>query len=189
MVDEATLLLTRDRRAYAEALLAFNTPQTHLPGVTALIGRRQLSQRISLITEEVVMSRRRVLASFAAALFVCAAATVSAVSVAPFIAAAQQTTVYKPGKDVSLPVVVKEGKPEYTREAMQKGIQGSVFMAVVVQADGNVGDVRVTESLDAEYGLDNQAVAAMKEWKFKPGMKEGKAVAVEVTIQMTFTLK
>ncbi len=52
LVDEETILHTRDRRAYAEALLAFSNPQPHLVGATALIGRRQLSQRISLIAQE-----------------------------------------------------------------------------------------------------------------------------------------
>lgn len=190
VVDEATLLLTHDRRAYAEALLAFATPQPHLPGVTALIGRRQLSQRISLIAEEEVMPRRRVLISFATALFVCSVATASAVSVLPMTAVTAQTTkVYKPGSGVTLPAVVHEVKPVYTKEAMQKKIQGSVFMQVVVLESGDVGDVQISRSLDAEYGLDQEAIKAVKQWKFKPGTREGKPVAVEVTVGMTFTLK
>ncbi len=62
VVDEITIRATRDRRAYAEALLAFSNPQPHLPAVTPLIGRHSLSQRIALIAEEEVMSRRRMLA-------------------------------------------------------------------------------------------------------------------------------
>ena len=53
VVDEMTILLTRDRRAYAEALLAFSDPQPHVIGVTPFIGRHTLSQRISLIAQEV----------------------------------------------------------------------------------------------------------------------------------------
>jgi TonB family protein len=192
VVDEATLALTRDRRAYAEALLAFSPahPASQLPGVTSLIGRRQLSQRISLIAEEEVMSRRRVLASFAIALFVCAAATVSAVGLLPMtVIAAQAKKVYRAGDGITLPAVIYEVKPDYTREAMQQGIQGSVVMAVVVLEDGDVGDIRIASSLDAEYGLDSQAVSAMRQWKFRPGSKDGKPVAVEVHVQMTFTLK
>lgn len=97
--------------------------------------------------------------------------------------------VHKPGNGVSLPVVVKEVKPTYTREAKEAGIRGSVWLRVVVQADGLVGDVQVTRSLDKEHGLDNQAVQAAKQWEFKPGAKDGTAVAVEVTLEMTFTLK
>jgi TonB family protein len=190
VVDEATLQLTRDRRAYAEALLAFSNPQPHLPGVTALIGRRHLSQRISLIAGEEVMSSRRTFATFAIALFVCAVATASAVSMVPMTAVTSQAKkVYKGGDGVSLPSVVREAKPSYTPEAMQQKIQGSVFMQVVVLETGDVGDVQISKSLDAEYGLDQEAIKAMKRWKFKPGMREGKPVAVEVTVEMTFTLK
>ena len=188
VVDETTLLLTRDRRGYAEALLAFSNPQPHLPGVTPLISRRHLSQRISLIAEEDCMSRRRLVASFATALLICSVATASAVSMLP-MTTAQSTKVYKPGNGVTLPSVVKDVKPTYTPEAMQKKIQGTVWMAVVVLETGDVGDVQISRSLDAEYGLDQQAIKAAKQWKFKPGMREGKPVAVEVTVEMTFTLK
>jgi protein TonB len=59
----------------------------------------------------------------------------------------------------------------------------------VVLADGTVGDVRVARSLDAVNGLDRQAVKAMKQWRFKPGLKDGKPVAVRVQVEMSFTLK
>ena len=47
----------------------------------------------------------------------------------------------------------------------------------------------VTQSLDKKYGLDDQAVKAMKQWSFKPGTKDGKPVTVRVDVQMSFTLK
>lgn len=90
---------------------------------------------------------------------------------------------------VTLPSVVAETKPEYTQEAKDARIQGMVLLAVVVKADGNVGDVKVTKSLDSKYGLDQAAVDAARLWKFKPGTKGGKAVPVEVTLEMRFTLK
>ena len=62
-------------------------------------------------------------------------------------------------------------------------------MDVVVDETGDVSDVKVSKSLDAEYGLDNEAVAAAYKWKFKPGMKDGKPVRVRVVVEMTFTLK
>ena len=190
LVDQTTLLVTRDRRAYAEALLAFANPQPHLPGVTPLIGRRQLSQRISLIAEEEVMCRSRLVVSLALAVFVWAAATASAVTTVPMTARAAQTTqVYKPGKGITLPSAVHEVKPSYTPEAMQRKIQGNVVLTVVVLETGDVGYVQVAHSLDPEYGLDQQAVDAAKQWKFRPGTKDGTPVAVEIMVQMTFTLK
>lgn len=101
----------------------------------------------------------------------------------------QTAQVYSPGNGVTLPVVVREVKPDYTPEAKEHRLQGSVWLAAVVQADGTVGTVEVTRSLDTKYGLDDQAVAAAKQWQFKPGTKDGKAVPVKITLEMTFTLK
>ena len=186
MVDELTIALTRDRRAYAQALLAFAQPQSQLPGVTPFIGRRHLSQRIALITEEDLMNRRRLLVSFAIAIVVCSAVTVSAIAVIPMV---QPSQIYKPGKDVTPPTVLTEVKPTYTPEAMERKIQGTMLLGVVILSSGDVGDVHVTRSLDAEYGLDREAVSAMKRWTFRPAMKDGKPVAVEVAVEMAFTLK
>jgi protein TonB len=94
-----------------------------------------------------------------------------------------------PGKNVTMPVVLREVKPAYTPEARKQGIQGLVELSVVVKDDGSVGEVTVTKSLDQTYGLDDQAVIAMKKWQFRPGTKEGKPVAVRVNVEMTFTLK
>ena len=105
------------------------------------------------------------------------------------VAGAQSDTVYKPGDGVSLPQVTKEVRPHYTSEAMAQRIEGAVVLDVVVKVDGGVGDVNVTQSLDAVYGLDAEAVKAIKQWEFKPGTKEGKPVAVRVEVKMAFTLK
>jgi periplasmic protein TonB len=90
---------------------------------------------------------------------------------------------------VTLPSVVRSVKAGYTPAAMDARIEGKVVLDVVVLDDGKVGEVKVSQSLDMEYGLDTQAVEAVKQWLFKPGTKDGKAVAVRVTIEITFTLK
>ena len=51
-----------------------------------------------------------------------------------------------------------------------------------------VGDVTITESLDSLYGLADNAVKATKQWQFKPGMKDGRPVAVRVSVTMVFTM-
>ena len=94
-----------------------------------------------------------------------------------------------PRDGVTLPVVVRSVKPGYTAAAMDAHIEGRVLLDVVVLDDGKVGEVKVTESLDTEYGLDTQAIEAARQWLFKPGTKDGKPVAVRVTLEMTFTLK
>jgi|SRR5713101_4536033 protein TonB len=105
------------------------------------------------------------------------------------VAGAQSDTVYQPGNGVTLPQVTRQVGPQYTSEAMAQRIEGTVVLDAVVKADGAVGDVNVTQSLDAVYGLDAEAVKAMKQWEFKPGTKDGKPVAVRVAVRMAFTLK
>src|SRR5437660_81874 len=105
-----------------------------------------------------------------------AAACVVALSLTSL--AAQE--VYKVGNGVSAPVPIRQVKADYTPEAKAANIQGNVILGVVVNAEGGVGDVTVTRSLDSTFGLDQQAVKAAKEWTFKPGTKDGKPVAVQV---------
>ena len=97
--------------------------------------------------------------------------------------------VYRPGKSVTQPRLVREIKPHYTPEAMAAKIQGSVWLEAVVLDTGDVGDVDVTKSLDDVYGLDEAAVQALKQWRFEPGTKDGKPVAVLIEVEMSFTLK
>ena len=90
---------------------------------------------------------------------------------------------------VVAPVAIRSPKPAYTKAAMEAKITGSVVVECVVLADGTVGDVRVVQPLDQTYGLDDQAVKAAKQWRFKPGTKDGKPVPVLVSLEMTFSLR
>jgi len=96
--------------------------------------------------------------------------------------------VYEPGNCVSLPGLIKYVKPNYTAAAIGARIQGNVLLSAVVLPGGTVGEVTVARSLDAQFGLDDQAVIAAKQWVFAPGMKDGTPVAVRVTIEMSFAL-
>ena len=192
IVDEQTILTTRDRRAYAEALLAFSDPQPHIIGATPFIRRRTLSQRIALIAEEVPMSRHRAFAGFTIALIAVIGSAATAVTRFPMSGALYaQPQVYeaKPGNGVTLPAVVREVKPQYSKEALEKKIQGSVWLSIVVDTNGDVSEATVSKSLDPEFGLDEEALKAARQWKFKPGTKDGQPVAVRVTLELTFTLK
>jgi protein TonB len=113
----------------------------------------------------------------------------AALVIATAVASVAAQDVFSSKDGVMLPVPVRQVKADYTTAAMEARIQGTVVMDAVVLDDGKVGEVKVTESLDMEYGLDKQAVEAMKQWLFKPGTKDGKPVAVRLTVEMTFTLK
>lgn len=136
------------------------------------------------------MPHRRAFARLCLALVPCVAITAAAVDRARMVAPLQaQSQVYDPGPGITLPRVIHEVKPEYTREAMQQLIQGTVWLKVVVDEQGDVTEVQVTKSLDAEYGLDQAAIDAARQWKFASARKDDKPVAVRVTLEMTFTLK
>ena len=96
---------------------------------------------------------------------------------------------YEPGKDVSAPAVVRQVNAEYTDSAKAARIEGDVLMWAVVRPDGTVGDVVVRKSIGTSNGLDKQAVNALKQWQFKPGIKAGKAVPVRIPVKTTFSLK
>ena len=108
--------------------------------------------------------------------------------VAPAAAQSGSQPVHKIGEQgVKAPVLVKEVKPAYTRDAMDRGVQGTVEVDAVILTDGTVGDVTVTQSLDPD--LDEEAVKATKQWRFRPGTKDGEPVNVQVSIKLTFTLR
>lgn len=76
--------------------------------------------------------------------------------------------------------------PEYTDEALDQKIEGTVILEVVILKSGRVGAVRINRSLDT--GLDAKAVAAVREWTFQPARFQGVAVDVLVEIEVEFRL-
>jgi protein TonB len=71
---------------------------------------------------------------------------------------------------------------------MRQKIEGIVEMEAVVGIDGRVSRVRVVKSVDREHGLDEEALRAARAWTFEPGILNGAAVPVLVTIQLEFRL-
>ena len=74
----------------------------------------------------------------------------------------------------------------YTAEARSRNIQGKMVLSIVVDANGNVGDVKVMNSL--EPSLDDNAVRTVRTWTFKPATRDGVPVAVRVTVEIAFRL-
>lgn len=100
---------------------------------------------------------------------------------------AQSPTVYRAGDPgVSLPVPVDRWPTWYTADAMLAGVEGSVTLECVVNADGTVGDVRVLRPLFPS--LDEEVVKNLKRTRFRPGTKDGQPVAVLIEIENAFGL-
>ena len=93
---------------------------------------------------------------------------------------------YRIGGGVSAPSVIFKVEPEYSEEARKAKFQGTVVLFVVVDEHGNPRDLRVIRPLG--LGLDQKAVEAVEKWKFRPGMKDGKPVPVQATIEVNFRL-
>ncbi len=94
--------------------------------------------------------------------------------------------VYKAGNGVTKPELLKKVEPEYSEEARKAKFQGVVVLYIVVDPSGNAINPRVMKSLG--LGLDEKAMEAVKQWKFKPGFKDGKAVPVAATVEVNFRL-
>ena len=95
---------------------------------------------------------------------------------------------YRAGSGVVPPTVLRQVKPKYTAEAMRLRIQGTVALQVVVSRDGIPLAIRVTRSLDPG-GLDQEAIAAAREWRFTPGRIGNTPVDVLVTILLDFNVR
>ena len=94
--------------------------------------------------------------------------------------------VYRVGNGVTLPKVEYREEPEFTDEARDKKIQGSVLLSFIVNAEGRPENIVVKRGLG--YGLDENAIKSLRRWRFSPGMKDGKPVAVEANASITFRL-
>jgi len=91
------------------------------------------------------------------------------------------------GKGVPSPTqTTKSVRAEYPSDARAAGIQGTVQLETIIDADGKVATVRVVHSIP---GLDEAAIEAAKQWEFTPPLLNGVPTPVLVTMVMNFTLK
>jgi periplasmic protein TonB len=94
---------------------------------------------------------------------------------------------YRPGSGIDPPRLLREVKADYTEEARRRGLQGEVILEIVIRRDGTVGDVTVLDGLGG--GLDQRAVAAVRQWRFDPAKRRGTPVDVIVEVAVEFTLR
>jgi TonB family protein len=95
--------------------------------------------------------------------------------------------VFNVGGGVTEPRLVSQVQPEYSDDGRKARIQGTVEVLIIVNADGTVRFDSVRKSLG--YGLDQKAIDAVKKWKFRAGMKDGKPVATYVSVLINFSLR
>ena len=95
--------------------------------------------------------------------------------------------VYRVGGGVTPPTVMSRFEPVYSEEARKAKYQGVVVLSAIVRKDGTIEILKVIRSLG--LGLDENAINALKKWKFRPGMKGGKPVDVALNIEVNFSLR
>jgi TonB family protein len=93
---------------------------------------------------------------------------------------------YRVGGPVSAPRVISQVNPQYSEEARQARLNGTVTLALIVGVHGDVSSVKVLRGLG--MGLDEKAIEAAKKWKFMPGMKGGHPVPVIANVEMHFRI-
>jgi TonB family protein len=99
---------------------------------------------------------------------------------------ASSTGPYRIGGDVQAPRLLSKVEPKYTDEARLAKLQGTVVMSIEVGADGVARNVLVVRGLG--LGLDESAMAALGQWQFQPGVKNGEAVPVIASVEVNFHL-
>ena len=101
---------------------------------------------------------------------------------------APQEVAVEVGPGITAPRAVFTPEPDYPL-SLRKGkhkVQGSCVLGITVDKDGLVRDVHVTRSTDKR--LDQFAIDAVRRWKFKPAMRDGKPIAVLTSVEVAFRL-
>jgi len=88
--------------------------------------------------------------------------------------------------NVTYPVPIYRPEPEYSEEARKNGLEGTVILHAEVDLDGLPHNIKVVRALG--MGLDEKAIEAVSQWRFRPGAKDGKPDTVAVTIEVNFRL-
>jgi TonB family protein len=90
------------------------------------------------------------------------------------------------GGDIQEPRRLRDVKPVYPAEALAAGISGAVIIEAVISRDGTVANARVVQGVPE---LDGAALAAVRQWLYRPTMLNGRPVAVVVNVTITFVVR
>ena len=95
--------------------------------------------------------------------------------------------VVHPGGDVKPPVMLHAPTPEYSEEARERRVNGTVLVYLEVDTNGNPMHVRVLRGVG--WGLDEEAIQAVRKYRFKPATRNGVPVAVAMNVVVNFAIK
>jgi periplasmic protein TonB len=84
------------------------------------------------------------------------------------------------------PVILYQVEPEFSEDARKAKLQGVVMLSGEVDTNGRLRNIRVTRGLG--LGLEEKAIEAVKQWRFRPGTRDGKPVVSAAAIEVNFHL-
>jgi TonB family protein len=90
--------------------------------------------------------------------------------------------VYPVGNGVSAPALVKGTKPIVPSD--KASLKGTAIVCGIVARDGRIHNAGIDRSLG--NGLDQIALDTVKQWEFRPAMRDGEPVAAPITLQIKF---
>src|SRR5208283_566399 len=93
---------------------------------------------------------------------------------------------HSPERNVTMPRAIFMPDPPYSEQARKKKVQGVIVLSLTVGVDGNMHDITVERGLG--YGLDEKAVEAVSQWKFKPALKDGEPIERRINVEVNFHL-
>jgi len=99
----------------------------------------------------------------------------------------RQQGAFRIGGGVTAPTLIYKVEPDYTEQARDARLEGTVILFVVITPDGRPTELKVLRALG--LGLDEAAINCVRKWKFKPGLKEGTPVPVQATIEVNFRIR
>jgi TonB family protein len=187
-----------DSKPYRQSLLRLaqrmiSTQTATAPAVGIFDGNILEKRIVSLKTKRTVLGKlsRAALAGCATLLLATTMAGVAAlarpVDNTPQTYQDAPGTIYKIGGDVTAPVVIHSAEARFSEKARRAKYQGVCLISLVVDAQGNPQNVHVARALG--MGLDKNAVEAVRQYKFKPALKNGRTpVPVAITIEVDFRL-
>ncbi len=204
IVDGLVAGRTGSRRLYVQALLSMASLPVRADLLApSFVRKHHLKERVALLLKESSMSKRRLTITLAVAGLGTVIAVILAVWYFPLFrpstpqevvdrvkGGAPTSTlperVYRVSEGASAPKLLHKVEPEYTQEARDGKKQGTVVLKIEVSPKGEAENIQVVRSLDP--GLDANAIAALKQWKFQPGTKDNKPVRVAATVEINFRL-
>jgi TonB family protein len=195
--DEMAAGAAGDRAEYAASLLRLATSMAAPSQASQAIGvfdGNILEERIMRLTMDVpkvTKARRFAMAAVATCALLGGAATAAALSfdVTPQDTATAGTApekIYHVGNGVTPPLLTHSVDAEFTQQAKQAKYQGVSVVQCVVDTHGMPQHVHTVRKL--KMGLDEKAIEAVRQYRFKPGTLDGKPVSVAITIEVNFHL-